>query len=333
VIPLLVASLLLGPIKFTARPSKPDDDVKITVKPSKTDAEIDTFDSPHTIFEDTKAKPRHELLLFLPGTHQETAGFDAFCTLAADLGYQVINLMYPDSIAADVVSRDKEPNAFLNFRLTIIEGKPLSKFVHVNRANSIENRLIKLLKYLDKLRPANHWDRYLDKDGEPEWRYIAVSGLSQGCGNAALLAIRHRVARAVLFGGPKDYSAALEKPAAWYTKPETPLKLFYAFNNDRDHQGCTYPQQLENLRTIGLDKLGKPVNVDSFRPPLGQSHILITDYPGKTVNSDRAHTSVVTDKTSPIGGDGGRLFGRVWKYMLTGEVDLPAGHRGASGRK
>ena len=287
------------------------------VLPSDTDPAIQQFNSPHTVYLDASVKPRGELLLFLPGTNGKTASIGKFCSTAAELGYQVINLMYPDDIAAAVVRDETEPNSFLNFRLTVIEGKPLSRFVSVDRADSIENRLAKLLRYIDAKRPAEQWSRFLTSDGQPEWSHIAVSGLSQGAGHAALIAVRHRVARAVLFGGPKDYSRALNKPAAWYTPPATPLDLIFTFNHMQDRQGCNFQQQLEICRTMGLEKFGAVVNVDSTASPFHGSHILSTNYPGTTVASVRAHTSVVADGASPRGSDGIPLFKPVWVYMLT----------------
>ncbi|MFI5387714.1 MAG: BPSS1187 family protein [Fimbriimonadales bacterium] len=288
-----------------------------TVRPSETDPAINTFDSPHSIFVDPDAKSRDELLVFLPGTNGKTRNTDSFCDTAAERGYMVINLMYPDSIPAAIVAKSKDRDDFLDFRLTVIEGKNLSKFVQVDRANSIENRLIKLLQYLDKKRPREHWDRYLTSDRELNWPKIAVSGLSQGAGHAALIATRHKVARAVLFGGPKDFDKATNQPAAWYKTPETPLRLIFTFNHEQDRQGCNFKQQMENCKAMGLDKLGKAVDVDSADPPFKNSHILSTNYPGTPIPSIQAHTSVVGDGSSPKTKDGGRLFKPVWIYMLT----------------
>src|SRR5579862_3042318 len=113
----------------------------LTVRPSQTDSKITEFDSPHMVFFDKDAKAKNELLLFLPGTNGKPGREDKFCTVAAQEGFQVISLMYPDSIPAAVVRRSAEKDAFLNFRLEVIEGKDLSTYVKVDRTNSIENRL------------------------------------------------------------------------------------------------------------------------------------------------------------------------------------------------
>jgi len=301
---LLAAHALSGGVK------------SFSVLPSETDRRIQAFNSVHTIYIDKDVAPRRELLVFLPGTNGKTTNAKAFLSTAAEQGYQVISLMYPDDVPAAIVRDDPDSKAFLNFRLEVIEGRDLSKAVAVAREDSIENRLVKVLEYLDKNRPGEHWGEYLAK-GEPNWRQIAVSGLSQGAGHAALLAARHRVARAVLFGGPKDYSRASHGPANWYKPSQTPVDMIFTFNHKQDRQGCTYEQQLEICRFMGLEKLGKAVEVESAKAPYEGSHILVTNYPGTALTSVRAHTSVVADPSSPLAADGTRLFKPVWVYMLT----------------
>jgi hypothetical protein len=301
----LAATLLLSVTRFT-------------VRPSDTDPAIQEFDAPHAIYVDPAATSRNQLLLFLPGTNGKTEGTNAFCSTAAEVGYQVIKLMYPDDVAAMKVNFDPDPDAFLNFRLEVIEGVPLSQAVFVNRPNSIENRLIKLLQYLAVKQPEGHWSNYLTPDGRhPDWSHIAVSGLSQGAGHAALIATRHRVARAVLFGGPKDYSRSAMKPAPWYANPLTPQNLTFTFNHARDVLGCNFKEQLEICHAMGLDQLGQPVDVDHASPPFDNSHVLYTDYPVNPMTPVRAHTSVVGDGATPRDVDGVPLFRPVWVYMLT----------------
>ncbi len=290
---------------------------QFTVLPQDTDPKITTYLSPHVVTEHGGGSPRGELLLFLPGTNGTPGNTDRFGEVAASVGYQVISLMYPDDISATVTRKSKDPNSFLNFRVEIIEGKDLSTAVKVDRASSIENRLIKLLGFLHKKSPTSKWDRYLTKSGGLEWSRIAVSGLSQGAGHAALIATRHRTARAILFGGPKDYDRTTNKPAAWFKKPVTPGNLIFAFNHEKDAQGCNFKEQLEICRTMGLEKFGAPVSVDSVASPYKNSRVLTTNYPVMPMNSIRAHTSVVADPSTPKTETDNSLFEPVWKYMLT----------------
>jgi dienelactone hydrolase len=295
--------------------------VSTSVLPSKTDPQIDTFDSVHTVYRNPAANSRRQLLVFLPGTFGQTRGTRQFCTTAADLGYDVVSLMYPDDLSASFCGMDEDPEAFAKFRLGIIEGGEKSPRIKVSRANSIENRLIKLLLYLKTNRPGEAWGQYLEakeekKEPELRWESIAFAGQSQGGGHAALLACRHKVARVLMFSSPKDWSRRYARPAAWYTPSATPPSRCFAFVHEQDKQGCSYPQQLEILKAMHLTP---PQSVDKSKPPFAKSHVLTTNFPGTPVTSRVAHNSEVSDAGTPKETDGTPKFKSVWIYMLTAE--------------
>jgi len=215
------------------------------VTPSATDREIKTFDGPHWLYvnrdivveqEPELPKDRHELLLWLTGTGGKGKTAVGFCNLAADLGYHVVTLMYPDDIPAAACANDSNPKSFEKFRMAIIRGGSATiqrgrKNVSIERSESIENRLIKLLIHLKPMRPREHWEQFLNDDGTIKWESIAVAGQSQGGGHAALMGVKRRVARVVCFGAPKDYSKRLNAPSAWYGEASaTPKGRFFAFN-------------------------------------------------------------------------------------------------------
>src|SRR5262249_44458502 len=67
--------------------------------PSATDPRIKTFNEPHMSWLPV-GPPRHQLLLFLPGTGGKPRSQFPFANTAAELGYHVTFLMYPDALAA-----------------------------------------------------------------------------------------------------------------------------------------------------------------------------------------------------------------------------------------
>jgi pimeloyl-ACP methyl ester carboxylesterase len=333
---LLVSSLwLIALTRGQAQNSRVTDGVTHTLfKPSAINPEADPkFDEPHWVYvqrdivvqHDAKLPAdRHELLLYIPGTAAPNAkelepgkvriyASHTFCLMAASLGYHVIALSYPNSLSASSCNKDQDPEAFEKFRLSIIQGGT-SPHITVSRTNSIENRLIELLGVLAKKYPQEDWGDYRSADGSLKWEKIAVAGQSQGGGHAALIGIHHAVPRVICFGAPKDYSQALQKPAAWYLKPgATPKSAYFAFNHDQDRQGCTPPQQIENLKALTLDQFGPPAYVDGAAAPYGGSHILMTNYPGSKVDSLTAHATMLSPKNK-------ERFGEVWKYLLTAET-------------
>ncbi|MES2460374.1 MAG: hypothetical protein V4671_07310 [Armatimonadota bacterium] len=313
VIPVLAAGMLLTGQEPAQKSPYP-------VKPSVTEAAITAFNDPHLVYFNRSVKPRSELLFFLPGTNGKPGGTNLFCQTAADLGYHTLALSYPTDTPATAVRNSSDPQAFEKFRLEIIEGKDLSPQVSVSRANSIENRLIKLLQYLDKSDPKGGWGQYLTASGALNWPRIAVSGHSQGGGHAAVIATKHRVARAIMTGAPKDFDRVRNKPAAWYGHPATPVSGLFTFNHELDRQGCDFAQQLLICKAMGLDKFGSSVRVDEVPSPFRGSRILTTNFKGSPTDSVRAHSSVISDRGCPKGQDGKPIFRPVWEWMMTAPV-------------
>lgn len=291
----------------------------ISILPSRTDPDIKTFDFPHNLHVDrdivirhNAAKPaeRHELVLWLTGTFGRSRGAEEFCMLAASQGYHVIKLVYPTDIAASICKRDEDPKAFEDFRMSIIAGGT-GPHITIARADSIENRLIRLLQHLTKIRSRENWGQFLDENGGLRWEKLVPAGQSQGGGHAFLIGMKHRVSRVIATGAPKDWSLVSKGPAAWLlAESATPKSMFFTFNHEQDYQGCSPEEQWINLNRFGLEAFGPKTSVDTAKPPYGHTRILTTDHPGGKLESGPAHTSVIANKNV-------ELFKPVWLYMLT----------------
>jgi hypothetical protein len=304
------------------------------VLPSTTSPQIRTFDFAHWIYVNRDIlvdhrqglpQDRHQLLLWLTGTGGRAHEAQGFATLAANLGYHVVSLMYPDDIAAATCDFDPNPVAFEQFRLAIIQGgdalmKGGRESFTVDQGESIENRLQKLLLFLTPRRPREDWGQFLNSDGSIKWESIAVGGQSQGGGHAALIGIKHRVARVLCFGAPKDYSRRLYAPAAWYRDySATPKSCFFAFNHVQDPKGCTPEQLFQNLQTLGLEAFGAPAQVDNEGFPYHHSRILYTAYPVVTVTGEGSEGAMIAHG-SGISTKNAERWKDVWTYMLTEEA-------------
>lgn len=302
------------------------------VLPSEADPTVKTLDSPHAVYVNRDivvgkkpelAKDRHQLLLWLTGTGGKAAtAAKAFCSLAADLGYHVVSLTYADDIPASACSNDPDPKSFEAFRLAIIQGGEATyqegrKTLSIAPSKSIEVRLAKLVRHLQKSRPDEAWAQFLEEDGTLEWETIAVAGQSQGGGHAALIGVKHAVARVLCFGAPKDYSKRLRAPAAWYgAASATPKDRFFAFNHRQDPLGCTPEQLVANLKALGLHASSEPADVDAESPPYHHARVLFTRYPDVKVADKWDDEAKIAHRSASSTQHADR-WKQVWTYLLT----------------
>ena len=284
------------------------------VAPATTDPAIDRALDNHYVWLDTTARSNHKLFVFLPGTGQNPSSFQLVQQEAARLGYHVIGLMYPTAGGlAKVCPTTPDPSAcYQNSRLEIVDGIDRNGVVNVNVANSIDNRLTKLLQYLTQQYPDEEWDRFLLRD-QPKWSRIAVSGHSQGGGNAAMIAKIRRVARVVLFSSVTD-SIHADAPS-WVATHLTPAERYYGIAHDRD--GFYRPIRT-GWDSLGLDVFGAPATPESSSPPYDGRHMLVTDLtPQGGFVGTNAHGAPSNDLNTPLGPDGTPLLRDAWRYLLT----------------
>lgn len=325
---MAIAACLLWAVAATAGRAEA---TRLLVVPSTTDPAIRRYDDPHRVFLDREivvdrraGRPacRDQLLLWITGTNGKGRSVEALATLAAELGYHVIILIYANDLPATSCARDDSADTFEAFRLAIIRGGRApyqrgNKELSILRVDSIEHRLIRAIESLRERRPAERWGQFLKDDGSIRWSSIAVAGQSQGGGHAALIGIKHEVARVLCFGAPKDFNKNLGVPAGWYRlESATPKDRFFALNHHRDPRGCTPEQQRLNLEALGLGAFGPAAEVDTEPAPYRHARILYTAYPHVVVTgvasegAKTAHGSVSSGKYAP-------RREAVWRYMLT----------------
>ena len=287
------------------------------IPPEVTDHAIDDWLESHYVAVDKSVASNGHLFLFFSGTYGHPGRQRLITQQAATLGYHAINLRYPNSATVAQLCRNSEdPDCHEKVRLEILYGSDLSDQVNISRANSIENRLVKLLLHLHQKQPKEGWLEYLDGN-VPKWSTITVAGHSQGSGHAAMIAHQHQVARVVMFGGPADYSRVLQAFAPWLGKSSaTSADRYYGFIHGRDRG---FRRILRAWELMGMSQSGKIVNVDVQLPPYNYAQQLVTSAiparPGKY------HGSVVTDHTTPMKRDGKPSFLDVWKYLCDISAD------------
>jgi Cysteine rich repeat len=240
------------------------------IKPSDTDPAIKRFDRLHYVLFNQTILPTANLLVFLPGTFGKPPGPTAFLHAAADAGYRVISLDYNDEPAVNVYCPRKPPACSSNFRRMRIYGDGVSIDPSFDNSTeeSIVNRLVKLLMYLDRADPRQGWGGYLD-NGMPNWSRIAFTGQSQGAGMAAYVAKGHALARVILFSSPWDFvtsNGKLQMMAPWLATPAaTPAERWFGAYHQRKNQADLLAKSFAALRI-------PPQNIRAYKGDLAASH-------------------------------------------------------------
>jgi hypothetical protein len=280
------------------------------VAPATTDAAIDNWLDDHYAYRDTRVTARNRLLVHLPGSYGTPVNSRKYLREIAAAGDHVIGLRYPNTWeVTDLCATATDLSCYENVRREIIDGTDRSALVAVNAANSIINRLVKLLVYLHAHFPNEGWGQYLS-NGAPNWARIGFSGHSQGAGHAAVIGKHYALDRVLMFAAPGDGNS--NGIAPWQDRNHlTPTGNYYGFNHDRD----AWPMKQLVWTLIGLADYGAPISVDSVASPYSDSHMLHTDALPATGTYNDAHGAVITDEKTPLALDGTPLYAPVWRYL------------------
>jgi len=236
-------ALLIPKISFA------DDLVVQEVRPSEADPSITRFNEPNLIVYDEQSGPESQLVVFMPGTDGKPSNAALLLRQVASQGYRVIGLEYNnDPAVVQVCPKNLLSSCSGDFRQRRIFGGDINSVVANTQSESIINRLVNLLRYLQGRDAARHWDGYLLND-EPNWSRIVVSGLSQGAGMAAYIAKHRAVARVVLFSSPWDFQRSTQRLAPWLIEPsETPSDRWFAEYHRRENTAALIARAYQALQ-------------------------------------------------------------------------------------
>lgn len=296
------------------------------IAPKVTDSRIDSALNDHYAFVNRGVTARNRLVVFFPGTGAEPRSYRAFPTVAANLGFHAVGLMYVNG--EQVNSRCGTPSIDLDcygaVRGEVFDGVDRTIKIAVTRANSIENRLVKLLQYLQRQYPQDNWAQYVERtsngDTVPRWGNIIVAGHSQGGGFAGYIAVTKQVARSIMFCAI-DYNPLARKLANWITGAKvTPQGEFFAMGHLRDELVPYSILSEQAWLAYGLPAAGAIVNADSLRFPIPQTRSFVTNMVSSAIGSlltgSPFHNTPVVDVNAPT-QSGRYVFQPVWEYMLT----------------
>ncbi len=274
-----------------------------SVWPSDADPEIKRFDKPNLVLTRNGLARTANLLVFFPGTGSEPNSSWPFLVAGADAGYRVIGLMYDNGQAVPTVC-GPQPDAACSdrFREKRIFGDGVSSDIDDLPAESVVNRLVKLLQYLDKHFADEGWGQYL-LNGQPNWARIAVSGHSQGGGVAAYIAKKRSVYRVINLSGAWDRVEATKQWAPWITSESaTPMDRWYAAYHAKESHA--------DAMKAAYAVLGIPAD-----------HIRVLTLEPNPANkmparADVYHVSMSATNVTPLDANGKPAYAADWAFLL-----------------
>ncbi len=273
----------------------------LKVSPAATGAAIQNVHSDHYVYLNSSVKPLNKLLISIVGTGGHADNFSSFSIAAANLGYHVISIDYKNEVVTTACSNSADSSCFDEFRQEIVFGTQVSDTVKVDSANSIYNRIVKLVTYLSENYKNKNWKQFIKGKGI-DWAKCTLVGHSQGAGHAAYIAKHYAVEKALMLAGPQDYRSHYSSPAVWQSLPgKTDPVRYYALLHEKDPYDC----KKQTANCMVLMQGGNPVTVtlNDVAPHEGKGNIFITN-----IATNQPH-GIVTDA----------LFIKTWQYILQEE--------------
>lgn len=288
----------------------------------------DSGEAPHwAINPSPSVAAKGRLLVFLPGTQGVPGQYTYILRAGAARGLHAVGINYPNQTAMGSLCQfSLDPACYWTARNHVIfgTGGAVPNQAVVSPADSIVNRLSKLILWLDTRHPAEGWGQYLLADKTVDWSKVVLAGHSQGGGHAGVLAKSVTLSRAVYFSSPEDWNELTNSPAAWTSaRPNvTPSARQYGFGSDRDTL-VPNAHAFAHWDRMGLARpVAGPLLVDDTSGALLDSRQLRTGLPPNPASTAltpalRNHGITVVDTSTPLAGSGKPLFdvNGVWAYL------------------
>ncbi len=175
----------------------------------------------------------------------------------------------------------------------LLDGLGESTVVDVDRANSIENRLSKVLQHLATTYATEGWAQFRDAStGQPRWSETVIAGQSLGAGQATLVGMRYPVSRVALFSGWTDAKHG------WAKLGVTPSERYFAQIHQREN---FFDRTCFTHLALGLVTVCPRVGfttIDAAQPPFDSRSLVFNLEPDSTppaVVADPYHSSSSRD--------------------------------------
>ncbi|MBS1766076.1 MAG: hypothetical protein JST05_01545 [Acidobacteria bacterium] len=270
--------------------------------------------------------PRNHLFVFLPGSTTVPVYYQDILKEAASKGFHALGLTYENAtLVGTLIQPYSDPtqpgfdaDAAGKVHDAVLYGTNASNSlstITVSAADSIQNRLLKAIQYLDAKYPSEGWGQYA-AGGSIQWSLIRLGGHSQGGSQAAYTATKIALPRVISFDSPSDSQSWVSSstPATWVVSGHgaTPSANYFGFTHQQDP---LVPLTLAENDWTDLGLPGSPTLVDGVTN-YGGSHRL---YSNLTVTASDPlflyHDCTVVDAQTPKNSDGTPTYLPVWDYL------------------
>jgi len=263
-----------------------------SVRPTTTDATIasDAYNTRHYMLKSSQ-DTMHSLVIFLPGTYRYPGNYKFMMEQLALLGHHVIGISYKyDPPVNAICSTTDDVTCHYRARMETIDGVDRHPSVSVDNANSILNRIKKLLQYLVTNKPGEGWDQYYS-GGEVQWNKVIITGHSQGAALAGIMGHEFPVKRTVMFS-VIDFLSSGAIPS--WVDNTTNHENYYALIHAKDELIAFYRAQI-GWEKLGMTEYGAMANIDCNSYPFNNTHLLYTNYVSSSFLSDKYHNGTSLD--------------------------------------
>ena len=278
------------------------------------------------------------LVVFFHGSGASPQAYSALRATLQAAGSTVLELRYLGATGTSsacpwsVVSTD--PDCHRKFRGESVFGEGVadpsgqaydSPAVSISGANSVANRLLRVVDWVATNSPSLGWSAFQQRDGsgvctsyssygpcDLDWSKVVLMGHSLGAGIALYLAKFHHVARVGMISGPFDefYDGGVTTVAPWITEGgfATPSGEMYGLQHVGENN---VPFTAAAWSAVGM--AGPAVSVDGASAPYGGAHQLSTAItPACPFDSVQKHNSTAQDLCTPGSPP---VLGPAWKFL------------------
>ncbi len=259
---------------------------------------------------DTRVPPRGQLVIWMMGHNQ------GLFERISSYGLHGIQVHYANRWFGKIDGKVRDDGVSLGkIRLEAATGEDHSSIVDIPKPDGMQSRALHFVQWLAKKNPEGKWDQFLNADqNDLRWEKVIMAGSSHGSTTSGRFAKHQKVARVVMFCGPRD------QLDSWQGLPSaTPANRYFGFSHVLDG-GWSGDHYCRSWQMLGLAEYGPIVHVDRAAAPFGNTRRLITDADVGN-NANRAHSSVTPGGAAVKDDKGVYIHESVWRYLFTHPVD------------